>query len=132
MLSEPQPGSPHDWLRYAASDLQLARSVGASEVLLESLCCHAQQCAEKALKAVLVVNSIPVRKTHSIGLLLDLLGEHLSIPASVEEAVILTDYAVASRYPGDVEPVTPLEYERALHLAEVVLTWARKTVGPAP
>jgi len=64
--------------------------VGASEVLLESLC------------------------------------------ASVEEAVILTDYAVASRYPGDVEPVTPLEYERALHLAEVVLTWARRIVGPTP
>lgn len=49
-----QPGSPQEWLRYAASDLELARMVGVPQVMIESLCYHAQQCAEKAMKAVLV------------------------------------------------------------------------------
>ncbi len=48
------PGSPADWLRHAHSDLELARVGRATKVLLEGLCFHAQQAAEKALKAVLV------------------------------------------------------------------------------
>ncbi len=32
------------------------------------------------------------------------------------------------RYPGDAEPVTESDYERAVHLAEVVLAWARQIV----
>ncbi len=47
-----EPGSPADWLRHAASDLKLARIARPPEVLLEALCFHAQQAAEKALKAV--------------------------------------------------------------------------------
>jgi len=48
------PGSPADWLRYAHSDLELARVGRAPHVLLEELCFHAHQAAEKAIKAVLV------------------------------------------------------------------------------
>lgn len=97
--------------------------------MLESLCYHAQQCAEKALKALLIAHEIPVRKTHSIGLLLDLLSEHVVVPKDVQEAVILTDHAVTCRYPGDSEPVTESEYEQAIHLAERVLAWVRQVIG---
>jgi len=124
----PQPGSAQDWLRYAVSDLQLARASDVANVMFESLCWHAQQCAEKALKAALVTYGVPIRKTHNIGLLLNLLCEYVPIPPDVEEAAILTDYAVASRYPGDAEPVTPSEYEQAVRLAEAVLAWARRIV----
>ena len=55
----PQPGSAQDWLRYAGSDLELARMSASPNVMLESLCYHAQQCAEKSLKAVLVALSCP-------------------------------------------------------------------------
>ena len=98
-------GSVQAWLRYAVSDLELAKTAGAPNVMLESLCYHAQQCAEKALKAVLVAYGLPGRKTHSIGLLLELLSEHVTDPPEVQDAAILTDYAVACRYPGDAEPV---------------------------
>jgi HEPN domain-containing protein len=55
MQSEtPQPGSPEEWLRYAQSDLKLASITLPSGVLLEALCFHAQQAAEKAIKAVLI------------------------------------------------------------------------------
>jgi len=125
----PPPGSPQDWLRYAVSDLELARTLGVPNVLLESLCCQAQQGAEKALKAILVACGISVPKTHSIGVLLDMLSARVPVPPEVEQAAILTDYAVACRYPGDAEPVTQAEYEQAVHLAETVLTWAGQIVG---
>ena len=48
------PGSPTDWLRHAYSDLALASITPSSQILLEQLCFHAQQAAEKALKAILV------------------------------------------------------------------------------
>lgn len=124
-----QPGSPQEWLRYAASDLELAKMAGVPNVMVESLCYHAQQCAEKALKAVLVAHHVPVHKTHNVGLLLDQLSEHVAIPKDIEEAAILTDYAVMCRYPGDTESVTPVEYEVSVHLAEAVLVWARQIVG---
>jgi HEPN domain-containing protein len=57
----PEPGSPAAWLRYARSDLALARVPARGEVLLESLCFHAQQAVEKSLKAVLVGRGIPPR-----------------------------------------------------------------------
>lgn len=124
----PQPGSAQDWLRYAASDLELARMSGSPSVLLESLCYHAQQCTEKSLKAVLVAHRVPVHKTHSVGLLLDLVSRHTVVPREIEESAILTDYAVMGRYPGDAEPITQSEYERAVHLAEAVLVWAKQIV----
>jgi HEPN domain-containing protein len=130
MLPELPPlGSAEDWLRYAVSDLELARMPRAPEIMLEGLCYHAQQCAEKALKAVLTNRCVPAPKTHSVGLLLDLLSEQMAIPSEVEEAAVLTDYAVMCRYPGDAEPVTQQEYEQAVHLAEIVLIWARKVIG---
>ena len=46
-------GSPVDWLRYAESDLEIARIPQSFRILLEGLCFHAQQAAEKTLKAVL-------------------------------------------------------------------------------
>ncbi len=102
---------------------------GAPQVMLESLCYHAQQCAEKALKAVLVARGVPAPKTHSIGLLPDLLSEQMTVPEEVEETAVLTDYAVLCRYTGDVEPISLQEYERAVRLAETALAWARKATG---
>ncbi len=61
---EVEPGSPADWLRHAPSDLELARIARPPEVLLEALCFHAQQAAEKALKAVLIAHRIPFPKTY--------------------------------------------------------------------
>jgi HEPN domain-containing protein len=129
MPPEPPPGSAQDWLRYAVSDLELARMSRTPQVMLESLCYHAQQCAEKALKAVLVARGIPVPRTHSVGVLLDLLSEQMLVPQEVEETAVLTDYAVASRYPGDAEPVSLEEYKHAIRLAETALAWARKVTG---
>ncbi len=122
------PGGPADWLRRAQSDLSLAQMPRPEGVLREDLCFHAQQAAEKALKAVLVANSIPIPRTHSLTMLLGLMPGDLELPQAVDDAVILTDYAVASRYPGDYEPVDENELREAVRLAEATVTWAQEEV----
>ena len=122
------PGSPADWLRYARSDLELARVVRPDEVLFEGLCFHAQQAAEKALKAVLIAKGVPPPKTHNIRTLLDLLPHEVIAPQEIEDAASLTDYAVISRYPGDFESVNEEEYKEAVRLAETVVLWAERII----
>ncbi len=48
----PVPGSAEDWLARAEGDLALARVPLPEGAFYEDLCFHAQQAAEKALKAV--------------------------------------------------------------------------------
>jgi len=121
-------GSPEEWLRHAHSDLEIARVTPSPEMLLEGLCFHAQQAAEKALKALLIALGIDFPRTHSIRRLLDLLTTDLNVPETVQETAGLTDYAVLTRYPGDLEPVTEEEYQEAIRLAEMVLSWVEQTM----
>lgn len=124
----PLPGSPEDWMRFAYSDLELARSPLLPRVLLEGLCYHAQQAAEKALKAVLVSLNIEFPRTHNIRTLLDLLPSEIPTPSKILEAASLTDYAVLSRYPGYQEPIEQAEYQKAVNLAESVVIWVEQLI----
>ena len=62
------PDNPKEWMRLANDDLAAA-GLGPHLVSLEILCFHAQQAAEKALKAALidrgVLNSAPGRARNS-------------------------------------------------------------------
>jgi len=122
------PGSPADWLRYAYSDLELARVKRPPKVLFEGLCFHAQQAVEKALKAVLIAKGVPPTKTHNIRTLLDLLPPDVVPLEEVEDAASLTDYAVISRYPGDFESIDEKEYKETVQLAETVVFWAERII----
>ena len=113
------------WLRRARSDLQLGRvALRAKGVLPEDACFHAQQCAEKALKALLLQQEIDFPRTHVIEVLLDLLKVNgVDIPTGVDEAFQLSEYAVQTRYPGEWEPVTKAEARRAIEQAALALAW---------
>ena len=126
---EVQPGSPQDWLRHARSDLELARTEGHDQILLEDLCFHAQQAAEKALKAVLVAHSVVFPRTHNLRTLIDLLPAEVAVSVQVQEAITLTDYAVSARYPGDLEPIDQHEYSEAVQLAQAVVAWAEANIS---
>lgn len=65
------PGSPEDWLRFAKSDLAIAKTARKEEILFEELCFHALQACEKSNKAVLIAKGIVPPKTHNIGALLE-------------------------------------------------------------
>ncbi|NNJ84254.1 MAG: HEPN domain-containing protein [Gammaproteobacteria bacterium] len=125
---KPEPGSPDEWLLYAKSDLALARTDGSPDIMPKMLCFHAQQAAEKALKAVLLAENTDFPNTHNLRFLLDKIPSRIKIPSEVEDAALLTDYAVSSRYPGHLEDITQEDYLEALQLAGVVLEWAEMIV----
>ncbi len=53
---------------------------------------------------------------------------NVNLPEDVLLAASLSDYAVAARYPGPMEPVTEEEYQEAVSLAEAVLRWVDQLV----
>lgn len=119
------PGSAEDWLARAKADLALAKIPLPAGALYEDLCFHAQQAAEKALKAVYQRHGWRFRYVHDLQELLAGLREKgLDIPDNLEEAATLTIYAFGFRHPGLEEPVTREEYELAVTLAERVVQWA--------
>ena len=120
------------WLQRARSDLQLGRAaLRTREVMPEDACFHAQQCAEKALKALLLHFGIDFPKTHAIEVLLDLLKtQGICIPKDVDESFELTEYAVHTRYPGEWELVTKAEARRAIEQAALVLAWVESQIKP--
>jgi HEPN domain-containing protein len=111
------PDVAQAWMQHARSDLQLGRvALRARDVLPEDACFHAQQCAEKALKALLLRRDIPFLRTHNIEVLLDLLKANgVSIPNGVDEAFALSEYAIQTRYPGEWEPVTSRKHAGQLN-----------------
>jgi HEPN domain-containing protein len=123
-------GSAADWLKRAQSSLALAKVPRPKDTLWEDLCYHAQQAAEKALKAVLVKRKIRFRFVHDLNELIDTLEKHgQKMPEHVKRSVILTGYAVATRYPGNYEPVTKKEWKDAVALAESVVSWAKNIIN---
>jgi HEPN domain-containing protein len=112
------------WLRLARSDLALAHLDAPGAIMPETLCFHAQQAAEKALRAALVLREIDFPRTHSLGVLLALMPTDVKVPVSIRDAASLTNYAVAARYPSVFEPVTDDERRDAADLATRVVNWA--------
>jgi HEPN domain-containing protein len=121
--------SPSEWLRYAQSDLWVAQHPPAEDLLLEALCFHAQQAAEKSIKAVLLHLGVPFPKTHSLEHLVDLLPAGIERVGELADAGRLTPFATVLRYPGAQEPVTEARYREALRLAAAVMAWARQVTG---
>lgn len=124
----PEPGSPAHWLEHARSDMALAAAPRPASVLFGDLCFHAQQAAEKALKAVLVHRHIAPPRSHDLRHLLSLLPEGAAIPDQVRAAVILSQHATTSRYPDDSEDVDEPEWRDCVRLAAAVLAWAEAEV----
>ena len=92
------------WIAKAVQDLAVADLVVASEVGVNwAACFHAQQAAEKALKAVLVLHGIDFPRSHALERLAALLpprdGTHFDRKTLAE----LSPWAVAGRYPEDIE-----------------------------
>ncbi len=118
------PNDPREWLNRAGSNLALARN-RAPDVYLEDLRFEAQQAAEKAVKAVLIRRGVDFPYVHDLARLLTLLEEGGgTVPTAVREAGKLTPYALITRYPGVVRPVTEREYEEAVEIAGAVVRWA--------
>jgi HEPN domain-containing protein len=124
---------PREWLRLAGGDLAVARAEipGAPA---ELLCFHAQQAAEKAIKAMLISRGLAFPRTHDLDRLLDVLDLESggnAVPSELRDAVALTDYAVRARYPFIGEAVTPADLQEALRIATAIVAWAESLISEA-
>jgi HEPN domain-containing protein len=123
------PDDPREWLSRARSNLIYAQTDVAG-VDLEDRCFDAQQAAEKSIKAVMIARGIDFPYIHNIAKLLTIIEDDGGqIPPEILQAESLTRYAHETRYPGATEPVTQSDYERAVALAQAVVTWAEAQVG---
>jgi len=93
---EPSSNEAALWLVKAADDLAVAEVVQASPIGANwAACFHAQQAAEKALRALLVLLGIDFPRTHVLERIADLLPPELA--ASFDrEAIILGRSLVAT------------------------------------
>lgn len=115
------------WLRYADEDMRLARHALTltTGVPYRLVAYHAQQCAEKSLKAYLVFHRIDFPYTHNISRLLELCSDAAPWGDALLDAEELSVYAVTTRYPGEDEEVSGDEALRAIDLGALV----REAVG---
>lgn len=121
-----------EWMRRAYSDLAVARLIDEERIAPEILAFHAQQAAEKALKALLVQRQVEFPRLHEIGMLLNLCKDAGYEGAdTVSEAVSLTRYAVTTRYPGEEEAISRQEARQAFELSEKTLKWVETQLGGA-
>lgn len=118
-----------EWVEKAEGDWETM--LRESDVLVrpnyDAVCFHAQQCAEKYLKARLVEAEIAFRKTHD---LLNLLETVSSIePAwSAYDTTLpkLTIYGVAGRYPG--LSADKAQSDQAVEICRVIRDIVRKSL----
>ena len=122
------PDDPREWLNRAHSSLAQAKN-RVPGVYLEDLCFDAQQAAEKAIKAVMIRRDMEFPYVHDLDRLLSLLEEDGEIvPVAIRQSDELTRYAVVTRYPTVVRPVSEPEYRQAVAIAQAVVTWAEQRV----
>lgn len=107
------------WLSFGDEDLQLAPHALtlSSSAPYRLIAYHAQQFAEKHLKAYLVFHNVDFPDTHNIARLLELCAEKATWPDTVRDSEELTPFAITTRYPGEDEEVTKEEALRAIDIA---------------
>jgi HEPN domain-containing protein len=91
------------WLDAAHDDLAVIDEILARQDLTNVTAFHAQQCAEKCLKALIEEQGIPVRKTHSLVQLIGLVsGVHCEFSdADTTIPNLLDQLYTDSRYPNE-------------------------------
>ncbi len=112
------------WLSKAGKDLATAEYESRAEPpFTDDIVFHAQQAAEKSLKAFLSWHRIPFRKTHN---LIELGEACCQIDEGLEpllrRAAPLTEYAWKFRYPGESAEPDAEEAASALAMAREVFT----------
>jgi len=121
------PNNSEKWLQLADEDCAVANLLmRQNEPFYGAVCFHAQQAAEKYLKALIIHHGRNPRKTHDLLKLCVECG--ILVPAfrySAANAGELTRYAVTSRYAG-APAASRSEAERAIALMIELQTAVRE------
>ncbi len=93
-----------EWIMKAEGDYHtmLRESQASDFPNYDAVCFHAQQCAEKYLKAILCQAAIQFTKIHDLTAILEIVLETKpDWERFREDLAYLSAFAVSSRYPGD-------------------------------
>jgi HEPN domain-containing protein len=119
-----------EWVEKAEGDFTIAgRELRARKApIYDAVCFHAQQCAEKYIKAILQEHDQRIPKTHHFAELLPLI---LKLDPAFEllraNLDILEDYGVDFRYPG--ASATKEDAKSAYRAAHDVRLFSRQRLG---
>jgi HEPN domain-containing protein len=118
-------------LARAIDDETLVRKVSADTDVADAIVgFHAQQAAEKLIKAVLVARGVAFIKSHALSYLVGLVEEHrIDAPPELSEADVLSPWAVEFRYEGEEPPA--FNRPAALALVEKLRTWTEGQIETA-
>ncbi len=111
-------------LRLSRQDLDILRLIlDAPHIEIPGLCFHAQQCVEKALKAMLAFHDVVYPHTHNLATLADTLGD-LGHPTPVDPDVLLllNPCAVSFRY--DDTEIPTFTRQEVMTIAQQIFDWA--------
>ena len=124
------PESAPGLLRKASSDLEAADLL-FKHGMLDVACFHAQQCAEKSLKALCACKDESYPFTHTLAELCHQAMSHLPTLAPMRERLAaLTPFAVFVRYGEEID-VAPNDAKEALQTAHEVYDLIFKIVHTA-
>ena len=118
--------NPLDWIAIADEDLAVAQlAIRRKKPLTDIASFHAQQCAEKYLKAMLVTRKLPFPKTHDLILLTNLCAQAgIFVGIDPKKLNTLSDNAVRARYPGAAQTLD--EARGAITIAQPVRKFTRQ------
>jgi len=120
-----------EWLRYAKSDLNTAKHMFSDVHPKETeiSCYHAQQCAEKSLKAYLIAKETDLPYIHDLVELNRLCAAIESSFSTIQSyCVSLNPYGVQVRYPNELA-VDDSITAQAINYAEKILEFCEKTIN---
>lgn len=124
-MSEPTArlDAVRQWVDHAEHDLTNARhtlTMGDEDCPFDTVCFHAQQCAEKYLKALLTLKAVPFPKVHDLREIVALVPPGLLSRVEDFQLERLTPYAIETRYGGFRDEFTREEAKEAIEDAERV------------
>ena len=115
---QPLHKNAQEWFEKAEHDLATAKAAKSIRVYDTALF-HCQQAAEKAIKGFLTFHDIEFEKNHNM---VNHLKKAITVESSFElwqeAVVILTNYAVLPRYPGNYVEVNSKAYTTAFKYAK--------------
>lgn len=120
-----------EWVAKAEGDFATMEREGrvTDNPNYEGVCLHAQQCAEKYLKARLLEANVPFSKVHDLAALLDkVVAVEPGWESFREDLAYVSDLAVALSYPG--ESADAESAARAQHCCRRFREAARRALGP--
>ena len=119
-MSEPETAPEAlRWLRYAREDLGIAHRL-TDDAPPRYACWFAQQAAEKALKAALVLEGLGVPLTHDLRAIRNRLPSEWPTGPAQEALALLTVWGSQSRYPEDWPEPAPADATRAAAEARAI------------